>query len=402
MIFLQTDISIKHKNRLNGHLLDDCTQLFRLSTGSSQSKTDSRIQWNMNSAPMLEVARAPAKMRPQMKPAHRFRAIGLSITLRCFAILCAVCPAMGATSPSAAEVTAIMNAFELSSGVMVDPTSGVVYAMNPQHGIDAIELSSGKMRWSSNASAKPLAMAGEKLLAQGDASGDGAALPIMIIDAKSGALLKKLELPLPAGVMASVDRMMESSFEDGARLEQDVALVWWTFSYRKVSGIARPEGNAARTESGGARIDLQSGHLTSLSAQEVAAERAAASPSPKHRELTPEPDYHVAFPSSDGHFFLAWKSMGADSSGMQTYRWRIYSLDTRKIVAEVTMPTSAAPFTVWNSLLIYVSSPSARRVGGVMIQEPLQLRAIDIKSGAERWKRPMRDIAFRGIVPPRP
>lgn len=337
-----------------------------------------------------------------MDIASRAHPIRFSIALRCWALLCAAGLMMIAASPSASEVRPTVSAFELRSGVLVDPTSAAVYIMNPQHGIDAIELASGKLRWSSNAAAKPLAVSGDKLLAQGEPSGDGSTLPIMILDAKSGALLKKLDLALPPGVMASVDRMMESSFEDGARLEQDVALVWWTFSYRKVSGVARPGPNGARTDTGGARIDLQTGNIVSLNAEQVAAQREAASASTKHADLAPEPGYNVAFPSGDGRFLLAWKFLGADATGIQSYRWRIYSLDSRRVVAEVSMPTSAAPFTVSDSLLIYVSSPSGRRVGGAWTQEPLQLRAIDIKSGTERWKRPIRDTAFRGMLPPHP
>ena len=310
--------------------------------------------------------------------------------LRCCVIVCATF--LATIAPSIARVA--MNPFELTSGVVVDPASGVIYAMNPQYGIDAIEASSGKLRWSSNASAKPLALSGVKLLAQGDPSGNGSTLPIMIIDAKTGTLLKKVEIGLPPGVAASVDRMMESSFTDGARLEQDVALVWWTYSYHKVSGIAGPGPISTRTSSGGARIDLQTGHLESIGPEEAAKQRAAASPSPKFQG--------AGFASSDGEFLLDAESTGADASGILRYRWRIRSVDGHGMIAEVTMPTSAAPFTVVDSVLIYISSPSGRRVGGAFVQEPLQLRAIDIKSGTERWKRPIRDTNFHGVLPPRP
>ena len=313
--------------------------------------------------------------------------------LRCRAVLCATLLAVIVTTAFIAYAAPV-NSFELAPGVVVDPASGVIYTMNPNRGIDAIELSSGKLRWGSDASAKPMAVSGEKLLAQTDASGNGNTLPIAILETKTGTLLKSVEVPLPAGVTASVDRMMESSFTDGARLEQDVALLWWTYSYRKVSGIARPGGDLARTESGGARIDLQSGRVVSLDAEEVAKERQAASPAATSLEH--------GFPSSDGRLLLDAESMGADASGALRYRWRINSVQDHRQVAEVTMPTSAAPFTMVDSLLLYVSSPSGHRVDGAFVQEPLQLRAIDTKSGTERWKHPIRDINFHGALPPRP
>jgi hypothetical protein len=66
------------------------------------------------------------------------------------------------------------------------------------------------------------------------------------------------------------------------------------------------------------------------------------------------------------------------------------------------MPTSAAPYFVWNSMLVYVSRPYGRRIDGKWIQEPLEIRAVDLRTGREAWKTPIRDTAYHGLFPPRP
>jgi hypothetical protein len=41
-------------------------------------------------------------------------------------------------------------------GVVVDPAAGRLYMMNPQGGIDAVEITSGKLLWTTKEAAKPL------------------------------------------------------------------------------------------------------------------------------------------------------------------------------------------------------------------------------------------------------
>jgi hypothetical protein len=53
------------------------------------------------------------------------------------------------------------------------------------------------------------------------------------------------------------------------------------------------------------------------------------------------------------------------------------------------------------SRLYYVAQPSTRRAGGgELLRQPLRLRALDLRSGAEQWAVPVVDTAYRGPFPP--
>jgi hypothetical protein len=66
----------------------------------------------------------------------------------------------------------------------------------------------------------------------------------------------------------------------------------------------------------------------------------------------------------------------------------------------IDAPVSMAPFVVVGSRLLYVAQPSARRSGEATVSEPLRLRALDVRSGAELWVLPIVDTAYRGPMPP--
>ncbi len=58
--------------------------------------------------------------------------------------------------------------FELRPGVVVDAARTVVYLMNPNGGIDAVDAASGRVVWTSMLAAKPLFVDGPLLLAQAE------------------------------------------------------------------------------------------------------------------------------------------------------------------------------------------------------------------------------------------
>jgi hypothetical protein len=59
-----------------------------------------------------------------------------------------------------------------------------------------------------------------------------------------------------------------------------------------------------------------------------------------------------------------------------------------------------APFVVSGSRIVYVAQPAMRVEGKKMIEEPLRLRALDLKTGAEMWTALVTDTAYRGPFPP--
>jgi len=363
-----------------------------------------------------------------------------------------------APGQSAEEVQSTASPFELRSGVIIDPKRGEAYLMNPHHGIDAIALASGKLIWSTTAGAKPLTVVDDRLVAQAENPGDARVLSIVVLDAKSsGQPVFKSALPLPKGVFASIDDGLGTSFivsintvrprSASSRVQPNSLLLLWRFSQRTISGIAHRGPPEERQTRGAARIDLDTGrvvplktipepiefdggqvppnlqHLAESGALPGAPQRAgqffiASEPTGSGERTTVrrwdavsgreranielDPGFGVAFPSADGQLLLANKPIGADATGRQNYLWSIYSLETGQRVAETRMPTSAAQFFIWRSILVYESGPYGQLIDGKWTAEPLELRAVDLKTNVEAWKVPLRDTAYHGPFPPRP
>jgi len=335
--------------------------------------------------------------------------------------------------------------FELRPGVIVDAGHGEAYLMNPHGGIEAIALTPGKVLWSTTAAAKPLFLFDGRLLAQGDSAGH--LMPIAMLDTKrDGQVTFKTSLALPAGATPSIDQGLGTSFFTRARLDDGIATIWWSFTESSVSGIFQPGPPPERTQDGGFRINLKTGRVEALTAQLVKQQTGPLDQSLPTRLRAVEKTLQtrpcragefffatqsqasgrivlkrwladngeeladvalpkgtiVTSPSADGLMVAAIRPAGADAVGRQNYLWSIYSLDSEAKVAEIRMPTSAAPFFLWHSALVYESGPFAFRSGDKWLTEPLELRAVDVTTGSELWKRPLRDTTYRGPTPPVP
>ena len=333
--------------------------------------------------------------------------------------------------------------FELRPGVIVDTGEREAYLMNPHGGIEAIALTSGKVLWSTTAAAKPLFLLNRRLLAQGESGGH--VMPIAMLDTKrDGQVTFKTSLPLPAGVTPSIDQGLGSSFFTRARIDDGIATIRWSFTETSVTGIFQPGPPAERRQDGGFRINLRTGRVEALTAKLVKEQTGPLDQSLPTRLRAVEktlqtrprragefffatqsqavgrivlkrwradngeeladvalPKGTIATsPSADGLMVAAIRPAGADAVGRQNYLWSIYSLDSGSRVGEIRMPTSAAPFFLWHSALVYESGPFALRSGDKWLTEPLNLRAVDVTTGSQLWKRPLRDTTYRSPTPP--
>ncbi len=340
--------------------------------------------------------------------------------------------------------------FELRPGVVVDPNRSIAYLMKPGGSIEAVDLSSGKPIWSTARAAKPLLINGDLLIAQADPSGPGNLLRILGLDTNSkGRVAFISEIKLPGGVTASIDEGLGTSFLASARMQRGDLIISWRFSQQEITGVSpRPDSRTTRHQaSGAARVNLKTG-----AAQNVEHDLA---PGPTHtalphnvelmvksgtlpgtlwhsagiiatvtrashegreevilrrwRSKTGEalPDvklfddgYMVQFASADGRHLLASKSVEPQSPAQGQYLWSIFSLATGARVAEIRHSQPAASFFLSGNTVIYESAASSRLVGGRVVDEPLAVRATDLKTGAALWSRPVRDTTYSGPYPP--
>jgi hypothetical protein len=317
--------------------------------------------------------------------------------------------------------------------------------MNPSGGIDALELASGKLLWTATAAGKPLAAFDDRLAAQAEPTRGSRSLPIALVSTKDGRRIDaSIEVPMPAGVMPpSIDNRLGFASSVNAGVEQDGLLVRWTVTRTQVSGMPRPM--SVRNDSGAAIISWQTHQATTLAPDQAAARlRIATSPATARLKGTeglyfapqqaarffvsvkpgpasadgaavlkrwsadsgePMPDidlgpgYVVSSVSADQSLFLAVSSTSPTRPG---YRWSLYAIASGERVAEARLPDSAQPFFVWHSILIYEAAPASRNVGGTLVEEPLALRGLNLKTGTEIWKRPLRDTSYHGSYPPQP
>ena len=143
------------------------------------------------------------------------------------------------------------------TGVVID--SGSVVVMRPGGGIDALDASTGNLRWTSDEADRPLLAEGDRLLAQ-VATGD-AELAVAVLDiAESGRTLAKGTLHLPDGVVASIDDGPEHHFEVRATMTPDGALLAWQDKCAPMAAMPALQGRLQVLQ-GAARVNLDTGEI---------------------------------------------------------------------------------------------------------------------------------------------
>jgi len=327
--------------------------------------------------------------------------------------------------------------FELRRGVVVD--AATAYLGTPYGGIAAIDLENGRELWSSDDAALPLALLGRLLVTQVEETQRATRLRIVVFDVSArGRKVVEATIPLPDDVYAIVEDELERSFRATAERDDNAILVSWSYTERQVRGMM-PEDPppAPRIVSGTARIDLATGGVTRVSPRRVVAdavsERLMAAnglaQTPwrsggvlatteggrggplflrRWDALTGErlPDRQllakalVALVSADRGHLLATERVGTGGAGDPEYRWAIFNVETGVLTGELRRDISASPFVLAKGNIVFEAPAHGVRVGETWITEPLKLRGVRLSTGAPIWDRELRDLRYRGKVPP--
>lgn len=277
--------------------------------------------------------------------------------------------------------------------------------MTPEGGIAAVDLATGAIRWSSREAAKPLTLAGNLLVSQAEPKTPGNRLELVTLNIRQGGrATARGRTDLPPGVRPSVGETLEGRFSTTARPADGTAIVAWSFEPTPMRGMptqeddpreAAPERRAAvpRTE-GAVRINLSTGATTRLPAT-----AAAIRPQPPRWAVGPGERLAGAPPtqyeSADGRHLLATEKVGDDRT-LEKYRWIVYERATGRRVGETRTHVSFAPFVVHESVLVYETTPFDRDGR----EEPAKLRGVNLQTGKETWSVPVREVVWRGTLPP--
>jgi hypothetical protein len=344
--------------------------------------------------------------------------------------------------------TADRGAFELRSGVVVAPDRGAAYLMSPEGGIDAVDLGSGRVLWHASEAAKPLALAGDRLVAQKEPSRERGTLGLVVLDvAAAGKTLSQMDVRLPEGVVPAIDEGLGTSFEATGRADGLRVTISWRFSRREVGGATPAPGDAPaeRQAEGFVLLDVDTGRVatptvapvpTSSELPERVARLVASGACPARprrvggvlaltdserrdaatcyrlRRWDPKSGEPLAERTlfcgaavsqriaADGRHLMLTRRPERAAEPRAEYVWPIYDLETGAAVAEVPSDLSGPSFFVFDQRLAHDALPGGRRVGDAWVTEPLRLRVIDLRDGREVWARPIRDTGYRGPYPP--
>lgn len=294
----------------------------------------------------------------------------------------------------------------LLEGVVVAPQQGFAYLMRPGGGIDAVDLSTGALRWHSKGAAKPLALAGGRLVAQADNRGANA-LDLVVLDARSGAARDSVRIPLPAGIAATVVDTPGSSFRvraDSAGASK-VVVQWQATKSAGAEPLQGylPEESAVKSlapkiVSGQAEIDLGA----ALKMNASLAEGSAAEARDALQELR-TPAVAAAgrqLLSADGRHVLVTESIDAAEFTLERYRWTVYERESGARLGSVASMVSAAPFLVVGTTLYYREPSHGTVQKGRFLESPPALRAMNLQTGAEMWKSAIPEMSYQGPFPP--
>src|SRR5688572_19700976 len=109
-----------------------------------------------------------------------------------------------------APVTAAAQApgsFVLRPGVVVEAGRATLYMMRPGGGVEAVDVTSGRVSWLTSEATQPLQLAGDVLVAVADRpspDGKNAAVDLMLLRARDGRVQRSVRARLPDGVWSSV------------------------------------------------------------------------------------------------------------------------------------------------------------------------------------------------------
>ncbi len=356
----------------------------------------------------------PRLERWQTRPSIRWGL--LSVVL--LGAVCASLPAAASSTPSRLPASADAGSIFLADGVVVAPERARAFVMGAQGTLEALDLASGAVRWSTPGPAKPLAAVGDRLVAQARPEARGA-LELILLDAERGTRLERISTPLPTEVLADVVDGPGTSFRLRSRRAGAELVLGWRATTPGADRTARgylpaeTEGEspgaalAARDRvgrlEGSVRLDPVSGRTSEVG---LAVRDAALKPAPALRQLDAEtgltgvsPAGARQFASADGRHVLVTRPLTGEPA-WRSHEWSIHERATGTLLGTVRRHEPAVPFVVVGGTLYSVSPASAVVEDGTVREEARALRAVDLASGAELWTRSLEEVRFRGPFPP--
>jgi outer membrane protein assembly factor BamB len=303
------------------------------------------------------------------------------------------------------------NSAALLDGVVISPRQGVAYVMR-SGGIDALNLATGKLRWRSDKAAKPLALVGDRLIAQVDGSRKGSkALDLVALDARSGAVRDSVRIPLPQGVVASVVDTPAGSFRVRTDSTASELMVSWEATgvgvgaqgyVASVDDGQAPEAGV-QAVTGQAVLDMTSKAMAIKAEPSVRLAQSVSLVRSAMEELSSPAVAGIQgrqLLSADGRHVLVTETVESAGSSLYRHRWTMYERASGARLGSVPALVSATPFVVIGTTLYHTVPAYSVRQDGKHVEHPTSLRAVNLKTGVQAWQTALLETSFRGPFPP--
>jgi len=347
----------------------------------------------------------------------------------------AVLSALAAVAPAdgpAADAPAVGG---IIPGFVADPAGRRGYAANDAGGVDALDLETGKVLWTSKARGRPVAADAGRVLVLRPSPREGTVLCVAALDAEDGReVLKSDRLPFPTWVYAAAASPRRgAAFAARGCIDGGNLLLAWQ------ARAGTRAGGPPRKEEGVLRIDLTSGKAEALTAGQIPppSPPAAAVPDAVAREAARDDwadtpgqrkvvtaggfavvlDVALAGAAVKKVVLRRWdlsaakevdpvtlaegdalQVVGLPAEGVALVRrvglpetaseedaaWNVFSLETGKKTATFLSEPDMGPVTVVGPRAYYVlNGPPSDG------PRPRTLKAVDLKSGKRLWERPL-------------
>jgi hypothetical protein len=310
--------------------------------------------------------------------------------------------------------------FTLRPGLVIDPERNRAYVMSVEGGVDAVELSGGGKLWNNKDAARPLGVAGPRLVTQTELPDAQNNMGLVVLESLTGKELVEGKKRLPENVEATVVETPNGEFLAEAQGTGENAVIVWKFlerGHRLVRQDLRdtriqakrapastlntlPDEVEGDTD-GAFELNLTTGATSTVNdpgfIKSFGLRESLTLPLFDKNPASDLPAGQLL--SADGRHFLVSEVTG-DDRVWDKYTVTVYESETHRRVGTFKSHFSITSFFVSDSLVIFETLPYTQTGPAGTVEEPRKLRAVDMTTGKEAWGRPVRDTTYRGPFPP--
>jgi len=292
----------------------------------------------------------------------------------------------------------------LREGIVIDPTAPIAYVMSVGGGIVAVDLGSGAERWKSNQRAKPLAVVQDLVITQVESAQPASDRTLVVagLDVRSGESRTDASAELDPSVHVTMGEGRDGTFSINALPSDGGVILTWDYQplplRRRMQ--TRPERSAPEAAdfvrpSGVLRFEPSAKKLSpvfGLTSETLKPEKrwllfTERDPSAKALERW--------YGSADDRHVLKSELTGK-STEWEKYRWTVTERETGRVLGRMRSHLSFTPFVVRDGTIVFDTTPYTRDGR----EEPAKLRGVSLETGKQVWEVLVREIVWRGPMPP--